>query len=339
MNETVDYCNRDIEMRGTGKANMGEVAKDPPPPAYTEDASAVPPQETQAPPDYGHQGSTEPSDQASTRMAATASPYRPFPSVMNAYYQWNLAGLKTFFVCGASRDERLYAVEVHTGYSGKGPLGMRPGLELHNGTSTKDPILAAAGDKSQFAAQYGAFSPDNVILLPALLSGTNPQQMDTETMSARTIGDDGVAFFFTVEVGDGEKMRREKFEWRKIKKGDEEEAKEGGFKLLRLSSTGQQTANQLSGGSGSSNSKEEDPSSSSSSSSHAADHGGGEVALFAWTKTWSNLDHPFTLQLLASLGERWTIMVVITALRLWELNVQGKTKRGFVARAEIFAGN
>lgn len=50
-------------------------------------------------------------------------------------------------LCGGSNaKDRLCLIEMQTGYSGKGPLGMRTGFLLRNGMSTKDPILAAAGD-------------------------------------------------------------------------------------------------------------------------------------------------------------------------------------------------
>jgi hypothetical protein len=59
--------------------------------------------------------------------------------------------------------------------------------------------------------------------------------MTTEMMRPRVKSDNGVAFLFSIEVS--EKLRREHFEWRKIKKGDDNEAKANGFKLLRFSSS------------------------------------------------------------------------------------------------------
>jgi hypothetical protein len=108
------------------------------PPAYTKDAPDTPSQQSQAP-----------ENKALTSLAAMSSPYRQFPSVMNAHFQW--MAIKTFNLCGATQHDRLYVVEMHTGYSGKGPLGLKAGIMLHNGLSTKDPILAVAGDESQFA--------------------------------------------------------------------------------------------------------------------------------------------------------------------------------------------
>ncbi|KAL4991015.1 hypothetical protein BDW68DRAFT_153153 [Aspergillus falconensis] len=54
---------------------------------------------------------------------------------------------------------------MQTGYSGKLPLGMRTGFLLRNGTSSRDPLLAAAGDE---APGLHAFSPDGIVFLPSL---------------------------------------------------------------------------------------------------------------------------------------------------------------------------
>ncbi len=58
---------------------------------------------------------------------------------MKVYYQWNLAGLNTFHVCGANQQDRLFAVKVHTGLSMGGPLRSAQGVYLYNGPTTNDP--------------------------------------------------------------------------------------------------------------------------------------------------------------------------------------------------------
>ncbi|KAI2462984.1 hypothetical protein F4781DRAFT_418104 [Annulohypoxylon bovei var. microspora] len=258
-------------------------------------------------------------------MTTTATPYRPFPSLMKAYYQWSLLGIKVFNLCGPSGEhERLFAVEQHTGYSFSGPLGIRPGMILYNGTSTKDRILAAAGDESQMGARPYAFNPNTIILLPPRVPGS--KFMVREMMRARSIGN-GVTFQFSLDVGLGEKTGRETFEWRKIMKAEkDEEAKQGGFKLFRVPSS-----------SSSGSSSQAVP--SSSSSAVAADSNSEVFALFAWTKTFSNPNHPFTLELkvdglATGLGESWTLAVVITAARLWMLHMCGKTNRPVVAASD-----
>jgi hypothetical protein len=63
---------------------------------------------------------------------------------------------------------------------------------------------------------------------------------------------------------------------------------------------------------------------------------GGEVlALLAWRRLFPKFKHAFTLELLGrgktgELGERWGLMVVITALRVWALRLNGKTKTGVI---------
>ncbi|KAI6089776.1 hypothetical protein F4821DRAFT_256779 [Hypoxylon rubiginosum] len=255
------------------------------------------------------------------------SPYLPFPPSMNMSYSW----LKTLYICGASRDERLYAVEVHTGYSGRLPLGTRPGLILHNGTSTKDPILAAVGDESQMAARFYTFNLNSVLLLPPL-SGrkASPGNLVTEGMRARTLGDRGFAFRFSVEVSKGGRLRRETFEWRSIKKGERDEARDGGFKLVQVGGPETPDALALAG------------SSSGSGSSKATDEGCEVLALLSWTKTWW-VNHPFALQfkgsgLSGALGERWTLAAVMTALRIWYLRINLKSNRGIISLSETIRG-
>ncbi|KAI1453877.1 hypothetical protein F4805DRAFT_441670, partial [Annulohypoxylon moriforme] len=263
------------------------------------------------------------------RVSTTATPYRHFPPIMKAFYQWNLSGIKTFYLCGPGGEhERLFAVEQHTGFSLSGPLGIRPGMMIHNGTSTKDRILAAASDESLAGCRPYAFNPNTVILLPPPVPGS--KFMVREMMYARSTKN-GVAFQFSLEVGLEEKKRRETFEWRKIMKAEkDEEAKQGGFKLLRIPSS-------LSKGS----SRRDVSSSSSAETTEESDN---EVfALFAWTKTMSNLKHPFTLELkvdgmAVGLGETWTLAVVVTAMRLWMLHMYGKTNKPVVAASNLLRG-
>lgn len=97
----------------------------------------------------------------------------------------------------------------------------------------------------------------------------------------------------------------------------------GGFKLVRLLS----------------------PRSSTKLADDSDDDAGSEaLALLAWRQLLPKFKHVFTLQLLGrgqsgELGERWSLMVVITALCLWPLRVVGKTKKGLIAAGQKAAGN
>jgi hypothetical protein len=230
---------------------------------------------------------------------------------MEAYSEWGQ--FKTLNLCGATRQDRLYLVEVHTGYSGKGPLGTRPGVLLHNGMTKNDPVLAATGDVSQFAARMYAFNNESIILMPPLSGASRKVEFVTEQMTASVDSAGQVVFRFAIEVNDGKTTRREPFEWRKIEKGTDDAAKEGGFRLVA--------------------SGRSQPATSGASSSAGADD---VVALLMWHKMLSTSGHLFTLQLLGrgasgELGERWTLMVVMTALRLRMIRVHGKTAKGVVA--------
>lgn len=254
--------------------------------------------------------------------------YRPFPPVMKLYYQWSLAGLTTFHVCGADQQDRLFAVKMHTGYSMKEPLGPKQGLHLYNGPTTNDPLLAAAGDDSVLST----FSLNNNsrIFLPA----RRRRGLSQEMMRAYITADRHVAFSFSLEVGSGKKRRREVFEWRNIEKSERDESTEhGGFRLFRLPPDPEQNAP---GGGGSSS----QGASTSSAAAAAAASTDDVVAVMAWRRFLASPKHPFDLKLVGAglgggiLGDRWTLMTLITALRLWELHQRGKTQKAPVAVAE-----
>lgn len=256
-------------------------------------------QESEAPPDY---------DEA----LMTSSRYGSLPSTMNVHGQWTK--WKSMNLCGANAKERLCLIEMQTGYSGKPPLGMRTGFLLRDGMSTKDPLLAAAGDESR---GLHAFNPDGIIFLPPLDPDPKSDRMDTEFMRAEPGTNNDIAFHFSIEVGKEE--RREEFAWRKVKKGDDQ-AKRNGFKLVRLSSS-QQTSQP----SGSSSVQK-----SSSSSPPLAGKDGETVAFLGWVMAWPSLT-AFTLELVdgqsGALGGRWTLMVIVTAIRLYTLHVKGRTSK------------
>ncbi|KAI4858990.1 hypothetical protein F4820DRAFT_441099 [Hypoxylon rubiginosum] len=263
----------------------------------------------EAPPDYHAAIATSPS--------RLSTPYRPFPPVMHARYQWKLTG--TFHLCSEDPDERLYAVAAHSGLKGDFPR-----VVLHNGPSDRDPLLAAACEERRVGL-VDRYSPNSTIQLPPLAPAADPTEFVKEVMQARTVGESGMGYAFSIEVDHGGKLVREDFEWRKSKKGSNEEFKDGGFKLLRLSSRQHQESSHNS--------------TASSSRDVATEDGYDVVALFKWNKTLTNMMHPFELRfvgaaLSGSLGERWAVTAVITGLRLWWLHAGGRANRKTAAVGE-----
>ncbi|KAJ5355987.1 hypothetical protein N7517_010596 [Penicillium concentricum] len=257
-------------------------------------------QENDAPPNY-------------EEAVMTLPRYGSLPSTMNVHGQWTK--WKSLNLCGTTAKDRLCLIEMKTGYSGKAPLGMRTGFLLRNGMSSKDPLLAAAGDESQ---GLHAFNPDGIVFLPPLDPDSKSDRMDTEVMRAEPGANKDIAFHFSIEVG--EKQRREEFAWRKVKKGDDG-AKRNGFKLVRLSS-GQQIC-QPSGSSGGQK--------LSMSSSPLPGKDGETVAFLGWVMAFPSMTHAFTLEVVdgqsSALGGRWTLMAIVTAIRLYTLHVKGKTSK------------
>lgn len=250
-----------------------------------------------------------------------------FPPVMNAYGQWGK--IRSFNLCGATEKDRLCHVEMHTGYSGKPPLGTRPGVVLYDGKDSKAPVLAAAGYDSYRAASSLGFNSRSVVLMPPSVTGgvgvVEDGGLVAEQMPALVRWGKVVFVFFVEVVGAGGVVRRERFGWWKVGKGTDETAKEGGFKLVALPPTGD-GVNALGQGI------------TSSYVAEGAD--GGEVLAFlTWRRLFPKFKHAFTLELLGrgqsgELGERWNLMVVITALRVWALRLNGKTKTGVIGAGE-----
>ncbi|KAI0885673.1 uncharacterized protein GGS22DRAFT_199880 [Annulohypoxylon maeteangense] len=234
---------------------------------------------------------------------AVLSPYLPFPSILDAHYQWKVS---TIFHLGSTINKRLFAVSVHTGFGGKGPG--KPGVILHNGPSDKDTLLAAAGDEN------GNLSSLNTIITLARPSGDISDESCTEIMHAAT-SFGTVTFRFSAETRQKQGMRREVFEWRKSK-GDEDRNLidppwKCGFKLVRVT--------------------DETPQGSTS-------EGPEIIAVFAWNSNWSVMN-PFKIEFRGSaqageLGEKFALMVIITGLRLWSLKHQGRTSETTIAARE-----
>ncbi|PGH18056.1 hypothetical protein AJ79_00683 [Helicocarpus griseus UAMH5409] len=283
---------------------------------------------------------------------SSTEPHIPFPSLMNGYYRWKPYPVRTILLCGSHKREHLYTAQLHMGLSGRSPLKFKPGVILYNGTSNNKPILAATGWKSGLASEFYMFDANSVVYMPPVeVSGDGEvgKKMVKEYMRATTRAPedgysgakDGVAFQFSIEVG--EARRRERFEWRKLRKEDGEtddavqdaEARAGGFKLVRLYR--REDDGPLGGG-------QDEPSAISASGGGGPELQTETVAVLAWTKGSSWFVHAFSLRLgngqsnTETLGKRWALMAVITALRIWMLHSAGETSRGFIRTGEKLRG-
>lgn len=265
--------------------------------------------------------------------------YRPFPPVMNLYGNSSggvIGALTTYKLCGADKNGFLYVVEVHHGFTPRGPLNFRPGFYLRNGTGTEAPILAATGDEEREPLLMSTFSVKSLIMVPPPLDeddvefNLNPRDLVTEIMYATTTSDGSVSFRFSVEVGPKMKIREE-FEWRKTRKGDTN-TQHTRYILTRLPSSS----------STSFSSPSPSPSSSPSSSSSSAQEESYILADLTFRNAIS-VNHLFTLELKGAacsgvMGDRWTLMVVTTALRLYWLRVYGKTNKAIVGIGQKLRG-
>jgi hypothetical protein len=231
---------------------------------------------------------------------------------MNLYanYSGVIKATKTYKLCGATAQDILYLVEVHFGYTPRGPLNFRRGLYLRNGTRFRDPILAAAGEVVRFPFLFNLFETNTAVLMPPLDLERNPTDKVTELLHATTTAEHSVAFRFAIEVG-VKRMEREMFEWRKAKDGEKTR-----YSLYRLEAA------------------------ESAPTSSAAPLVGGAAEVLAELRfgNVASFNHLFTLELkgdglTGELGDRWTLMVVMTALDILWLRYYGRTNQKMVSVA------
>ncbi|KAK3905056.1 hypothetical protein C8A05DRAFT_13120 [Staphylotrichum tortipilum] len=276
--------------------------------------------------------SSEEEEDPSREKNAAFIGYRAFPPIMNLHI--NYSGVLTAFtsqkLCGLTEDDFLYLVEVHFGFTPRGPLNFGRGFYLRNGTSNKDPILAAAGEKFRLPLLVLLFDPSTAVKMPPLDVEKNPRDMVTENLQSTKSKEHGVAFRFAIEVGT-KRLRREGFEWRKpmgSKQDGEGDSKGSRYTLIRL-------APGLPPPAVASSSAAAAVASSSSAPPEPAE----EVVAELTFRNVLSLKHIFTLELKGAgltgeLGERWTLMVVMTALGLNFLRQMGKTNKTTVGAAQ-----
>lgn len=229
--------------------------------------------------------------QGSITMSDLA-PYTAFPSILNAYYQ-----IKVTFTyhLGNSDDHKIYAISNHPGLS-KG--GNRPYVVVHNGKSGDDPALAVVGEEKN----WDGHSLTTVVSLPGIESGHVNELMQTIVMDDHAT----VVFRFWIEVNQPNTVpHREEFEWRKDNSAKMEDFKST-YQLVRLL-----------------------PGNSDLEEKVDRSHDGFEiVAIAGWKKMWA-LKKPFSFRLIGKgqtgeYGDRWTIMALMTAIRLWCFSIQSR---------------
>ncbi|KAL2132206.1 hypothetical protein VTI74DRAFT_4093 [Chaetomium olivicolor] len=307
--------------------------KDPSPESGSDSDSDT---DLKSPPRLSHSKLSTSSDRPSAFRG-----YRPFPRVMNLYLNYTSLSFKTLSLCGASQSDLLYLVELHFGYTPRGPLNFGQGFYLRNGTTTKDPILAAAGDEFPLPMLSVFFVSKAIIMLPPVDEEKNPRDVVREEVRAvRRKGEQGervVGFRFGVDgvlVHGGKRRAREEFEWwkgrgkGKGKKGEEADNGNGDlqgsrdYRLVRVATT------VASGKAGSS-------SAAAKSMPDADDNDGEVLAELVFESLWS-VKHVFKLELKGAgatgkLGERWALAVVMSALSLCWMRQYGRTNKTTVA--------
>jgi len=249
---------------------------------------------------------------------------------MNLYanYSGLFSAIKSHKLCGARENDFLYLVEYHLGYTSRGPLNFGRGYYLRNGMTFRDPILAATGGNFPLPRLISSFDPTSLVKLPPPDMGKDPRDMVDEVLRTGTSEEHGVTFRFTIEVG-ARSMQREEFEWRKVPKapGEKRDESASGYKVRT-----RYTLHRLAPGY---------PASSPSAYSPAkyiVDSDCEPVAVLAFNDFLS-FTHLFTLELRGAgltgeLGDRWTLMVVTTALSLHLMRQLGKTEKGTVGAAQ-----
>ncbi|KAI0117819.1 hypothetical protein GGR51DRAFT_500240 [Nemania sp. FL0031] len=158
-------------------------------------------------------------------------PQIQLPRIISAYHKFQLKNFSTFYYCGRSKHDRLYAVELqHLQVGGKAPLGARPGLFLHGGPSTSSPIVAATGDEMR--ERYNKYvhgGPNSDIIL---VGSPNPAY-ESNLMRGRITKNGMVAFSFKVRASNLLGEVDEVFSWIRVPKGSQPGLENGGYRLVR----------------------------------------------------------------------------------------------------------
>ncbi|KAH8648576.1 hypothetical protein BX600DRAFT_442862 [Xylariales sp. PMI_506] len=236
-----------------------------------------------APPPYSYAPNQAPpmapSNQYQYQQPAPPPPAsipRQFPASFSLYHPSTFS--KTYLL-GEHQSQPLYAVALHTGWSGK------PDVVLHAGPDEKRFPPIASVDANTMSRS------STVTLPPVPGSG-----LDCATERAEFSGFGHGKESFSIEV-DASGGRREAFEWRHSHGGEVDGlgGRGRGWKLVRLAASG-------------------------SGASRSSD---GKEVVAVWANASMSATKILNFEFLGSgatgvLGERWAIMAVITALRIWD---------------------
>lgn len=301
-----------------------------------------------SPPDYRQAGFT---------------PYVPIPDTLYGVSKTAYRGLS---LCsqnpGRGGDgDRLFHAVFHTGLSGSGPLGRRPGVQLHNGVDGKAPVLAAAGSRTQPLTMRESLGDlTSVVLLPPVAAAPqNGQRKAVVRMAERGftevlmepsgMANGGPVFRLRVEVGSrSDRLRPATFAWCRIPDDDGDEDGDGdglggaGFQLLRrVFQHGEPPAEGQRPRCAFPKTEEELAAAEDAGVPPARDD--AEVvavmrcARAPLVKAWGRqlrLEMRGGTAAAGFLGERCRVMVLATALGVYWLHVQGKTSRTVTGKAK-----
>ncbi|KAK6825101.1 hypothetical protein PG989_013156 [Apiospora arundinis] len=304
-------------------------------PEEAEAAAAAAGSEEAPPPPYtegeGNEASSSSRPASAVSAAAQKVPppapattaYRQFPAAFNLYHQKSKSGRSLVYTLGEHDSEPLYTLTIHSGVSGN------PSLVLHNGPDPAAPALATA-DKEPGEETFAnkITGKASIITLPALPNFGRPT---TEEPLETHVTISGAGYAFSLEVQRGvlgaitgnddstndndkkdadkasEQWTRERFEWRHSR-GSEVKALDrlnSGWKLVRIHS-------EADGVGGTRRARDQG----------ASSDGKELVAVFAEVSGWST-SKVVKFKFLGSgatgeMGTRWSVMAVMTALRIWD---------------------
>ncbi|KAF4765097.1 hypothetical protein N7455_004970 [Penicillium solitum] len=227
----------------------------------------------------------------STNTSATAK----FPPTMNGYFQ---SKITTTFHLGPTADEKLYAVSIPATV-----FNNKPTIVLHDGPTNKHPVMATAQSD-----RWGRSRPVAITLPPR--PGSQRQDSIVEVVPGGPLKHFSPSHMFETSVGP-KGITRERFEWRKSH-GNEIKELAGfsyGWKLVRLTGPVSNVAG----------SRKERPRGYTSDGLEI-------VALIAHNASWS-MTKGFRFAFMGAgltdtMGENWEIVVVISALQLWFIDVE-----------------